>query len=148
MGASLPDLQTSDGIPLIKGRVCSHDKSSVELAIPGSNYRLHFAVSGCTFETGTMVTGIGRCHSQRIDTTKTGGHFIEPCYGRPRRIQGRIVGGSAARNEIYVKATVPFIVTPMAPQKASDFAIGELIMFDAKEGTSFEPAPPSIESNE
>ena len=42
-------------------------------------------------------------------------------------------------NEVYVRAGPSVAITPMAPQRAGDFAIGQMVSFDVLDGATFEP---------
>jgi hypothetical protein len=73
-----------------------------------------------------------------MDLPVAGGRYTEPVAGRPRRIQGRVIGVDAVKNEIQVRAGFAVVATPLAPQKAADFSVGQTVSFDAEPGASFE----------
>ena len=52
--------------------------------------------------------------------------------------QGRVIGGNVSLNEVYIKAGPGVVVTPMAPQRASDFSIGQMVSFDVRDGATIE----------
>lgn len=111
------------------------------LALPGSDYRLHLA---CESElhpgVGGRVHGIIRAQARRVDVTRSGGAFIEPVYGRPRRIQGRVIATDPQANTITVNTGVcPITAALLPPQKASDFADGAFVGFDVEPGATFVP---------
>ena len=104
-----------------------------------NNYELHLLpVEPVTTEVGKRLVGIISSEARWIDETKTGGRFVEPVYGRPRRIQGSIIAVNPKNNTIVVNAGMPIYVTPIDPrQKASDFTVGQFIGFDVPAGSTF-----------
>ncbi|MEL7088250.1 MAG: hypothetical protein AAGL98_07380, partial [Planctomycetota bacterium] len=59
---------------------------------------------------------------------------------RPRRVQGRIVGGHVPSRALYVNAAAPLICTLSdARQQAGDFSVGQLVSFDVEPGAVFKP---------
>jgi len=134
------DLTTAT-LPTTAGKLASIADDHIELAIPDSGYRLHLvADSPINANVGDRVTGTIHVRAKRVDITGTGGRFIEPIYGRPRRLQGRIVGGSVADNRIFVACGATVIVTfTDSRQNADDFAIGQIVGFDIECGATFEP---------
>lgn len=109
----------------------------IVLGIPNTSYELHLTPVGTSeSEVGKRLVGRIRARARRIDIVKTGGKYIEPVYGKPRRVQGRVVG--TAGNDLIVDVTVPFVVTPTdARQKATDFAPGDLVAFDLPDMPTF-----------
>jgi hypothetical protein len=75
-----------------------------------------------------------------VDVITAGGRFIEPVFGRPRRVQGRIIGGDVRGNTLTVLAAVPVTVKLMSNQKAGSFAVGQQVSFDVEPGATFEQA--------
>ena len=148
MSTTAQELKNADGLPLTSGTVVELTDARLTLKLPGTHYRLELVPAGKKegLSKGDTAHGVIRCQSQRIDIAATGGRFVEPCVGRPRRIQGRVIGGSAARNEIHVSAGAYLVVTPMSPQRAADFTVGQLVMFDAHAGATFEPSSPAAEA--
>jgi len=63
---------------------------------------------------------------------------LEPVYGRPRRIQGRVVDRDPAANNLTVRAAVPLVCELVAGQRAADFPIGTLVSFDVEPGAWYE----------
>ncbi|MFO0860840.1 MAG: hypothetical protein U0570_09815 [Phycisphaerales bacterium] len=113
----------------------------VVIAIPGTNYQLHLVPTApITAQPGHRIVGTVRLGARRIDETQTGGRFVEPVFGRPRRVQGPII--AIEGDSIVVNAGVPIWVKPTdARQQASSFAVGQFVGFDALDGGTFTPAP-------
>lgn len=113
----------------------------ITLEIPTSNYRLHLIpTTPVTVAVGKRLIGTVAVQARRVDETKTGGRFIEPVYGRPRRVQGNIVAVDAASKTIVVNAGVPIHVKLTDPgQKAAEFSIGQFVGMDVLDGGTFTP---------
>jgi len=127
--------------PVVSGVVDAVGDGWVQLKVPGSDYRLRLVpLEGRSYAVGDKLSGVIRAQALRMDVIPAGGRYIEPVQGRPRRVQGRVIGGSVSANEVYVKAGPSVVVTPMAPQRAGDFAIGQMVSFDVREGSTIEPA--------
>lgn len=125
--------------PTVTGQIDAVGDGWVQLKVPGSDYRLRLVPKGGRrYAEGDKVSGIIRAQALRMDVISAGGRYIEPVQGRPRRVQGRVVGGSVDHNEVYVKAGPNVVVTPMAPQRAGDFSIGQMVTFDVRDGATFE----------
>src|SRR5262245_7895790 len=64
----------------------------VKIAFPNTNYEMHLLPAGpVNGEPGKRILGTIRAKARRIDVTETGGRFMEPVYGRPRRVQGTVI---------------------------------------------------------
>lgn len=110
----------------------------LKITIPNTSYELHlYPVNPPKAQVGKRIIGEIRVRARRIDIVETGGQYIEPVYGRPRRVQGTVI--AATSDAIVVDAGVPVHVTPTdTRQKPSDFPIGSFVSFDAMEGAVFE----------
>lgn len=131
------------GAPRVTGRLAEAPPGAedrIVLRIPETDYRLHLLVdSPLEARPGERVTGTVHCQAKRVDVVPSGGRFIEPVFGRPRRIQGRVVGGDVRANTLHVHAGAPVVATLMPAQQASDFKIGQMVCFDVEAGARFEP---------
>ena len=80
-----------------------------------------------------------RAKARRIDVVQTGGRYVEPVYGRPRRVQGAVLAIDEGANTITIGAGVPIVVKPTdARQKAADFALGDFVTFGVLPGATIE----------
>ena len=112
----------------------------IALNLPGTDYQLHLAVAGAPATNAQKrVTGKVVAQARRVDIVNTGGVFIEPVIGRPRRLQGRVVAQDAAANTLTIKAVAPFVCKLDGNQKAEAFPMGALVSFDIERGALFEP---------
>jgi hypothetical protein len=114
----------------------------VVISFPNTSYRTHLLPTGggapVTTEPGKRILGVIRCRARRIDKVKTGGRYLEPVYGRPRRVQGSVI--AVEGDAVVVDASVPVHVVPTDPrQKPADFQPGDFVSFDALDGATFTP---------
>lgn len=114
----------------------------IVVSYPNTSYQLHLIPGApVTAEIGKRIIGKVRAAARRIDVVTTGGRYVEPVYGRPRRIQGSVIAVDAPSNTVVVDASVPVHVTPTDPrQNAGDFAVGAFVSFDALDGATFTQA--------
>jgi hypothetical protein len=129
--------------PVVAGVVDEVGDNWVQVRVPGTDYRLRLVpAEGVSAQVrgkvGEKIAGVVHVQALRMDVIPAGGRYIEPVHGRPRRVQGRVVGGNVDRNEVYVKAGPGVVVTPMAPQRAGDFMIGQMVSFDVRAGATIE----------
>lgn len=111
-------------------------------AVPNTNYELHLVPTGgggaVAAMPGKRLIGTVKAQARRIDVVQTGGRFVEPVMGRPRRVQGTVlkIEGSA----VVVDAGLPIHVTPLdSRQNAGQFQVGQLISFDVLDGATITP---------
>jgi len=127
---------------LVHGQVLSGDDRQVVLGLEDSEYRLHLALAKpLASPLPAEASGIIRVQARRVDVVRTGGRYIEPLIGRPRRVQGAIEAADAAANTITV-ACAPgccLVCTLGAGQRAADLALGALVSFDLEGAAVFEP---------
>lgn len=111
----------------------------IRFGVPNTNYELHLRPEGTvTAKPGGRLIGTIRAQSRRIDVVDTGGEYLEPVYGRPRRVQGTV--RAVADGAIVVDAGVPIHCTPTdARQNASQFEVGQFVSFDVLDGATFTP---------
>jgi hypothetical protein len=116
----------------------------IELGLYNSDYRLHLLPSGeITAAVGKRVLGVIRAEAKRVDIVRSGGKYVEPVMGRPRRVQGRVVETDTSRNAITVDAGAPFVCRLTDHrQRASDFEAGQFVSFDVLSGATFEQSTP------
>ena len=129
-------------LPTMTGVLEEKSDEMIALHLLGSNYRMHLRITKpLTTELGDRVTGVIHAQARRVDVIPAGGRFVDPVFGRPRQIQGTIVGGDLQANALHVKAGPAVVIAKlMAPQKAADFSIGQMVNFSVERGATFEPA--------
>lgn len=124
-------------------RIVELDDQRVVLAPPDTSYQLHLQLSKpLDAEVGDRVEGVVRARAKRVDVVPSGGRYIEPVYGRPRRVQGKIVGGDAKANALKVHCGGCLMLAELTDprQKLDDFKLQQLVSFDVDRGAAFEPA--------
>lgn len=124
--------------PTTTGRLLEKGDEQIVLRILETSYRLHLQIDApIEADLGDRVTGTIHCHARRVDVVPSGGRYIEPVYGRPRRIQGTIVGGDVQNNTLFVRCGATVIVHLMPSQRAADFMTGQMASFDVERGAKF-----------
>lgn len=120
----------------------------IVFALPGSSYKMHLRPTGpISVAVGKRLVGTIACQVRRVDTSFTGGQYVEPVEGRPRRVQGRVVKVDGAAGTITLNCGAPasvdgpplMIVCKLldARQKPEQFAIGNLVTADVMDGATF-----------
>ncbi|MCE9589640.1 MAG: hypothetical protein K8S99_03855 [Planctomycetes bacterium] len=120
--------------PNVLGVVQEAKEGMIVLALPGTDYKMHLAVAGALPAVGVRVSGRITARAKRVDVVTTGGRFIDPVLGRPRRLQGRITATDAAANTITVFCGAPFTCELTMEKKAADYHVGDLVAFDVERG--------------
>lgn len=117
-------------------------RSVAVLSFPNTSYQTHLLIESPAALDGKVqkrVVGVIALDARRVDVVNSGGKYLEPVFGRPRRVQGKVVATDAARNTIVVDAAVPVHCRLTDDrQRASDFRVGDFVSFDAMDGASFE----------
>ena len=113
----------------------------ITFGVHNSNYELHLLASGPLPDgnvAARRLLGTIKAKARRVDVVTTGGRFIEPVMGRPRRVQGSVI--AAAGDALVVDAGVPIhCELTDARQRVADFAVGQLVSFDVLDGATFVP---------
>ncbi|MEM9884104.1 MAG: hypothetical protein AAF800_14420 [Planctomycetota bacterium] len=138
---SEPTTRSLDTPPTVSGRVRELGDDHLVLAIPETDYRLRLVLEiDPATAVGKKVTGTIHATARRVDVIPAGGRYVEPVSGRPRRVQGRIVGGHPPSRTIYVAAGPTLICTLSDErQDAGQFSVGDLVSFDVEPGAVFKP---------
>jgi hypothetical protein len=114
----------------------------IKFAVPNTSYELHLIPTGAApsaDRVGKRLLGTIRAKARRIDIVETGGRYVEPVFGRPRRVQGTVI--KAVADTVVVDAGIPIHCTPTdARQAAAQFQPGQLVSFDVLDGATFEAA--------
>ena len=147
MTATIPGTPTESACRIIQA-----DGDTVVLGLLGTDYQLHLVTTEpVPADPGDLVRGTIHATARRVDPVGKGGRFIEPVYGRPRRIQGRVSHIDTQTNRITVDCGCRFVCDLTRPQRANAFPVGTLVGFDVEPGATFHPAdanpdtPPSHE---
>lgn len=122
-------------------RLVAHADNHVELSIPATSYRLRLASSSPISQPlGKRIPGIVRCNVWKVDLVSAGGDYIEPVFGKPRRIQGHVIAKSADSIVIRVCGT-PFlgILSDHCKLTPDLIPIGSRVGMDITGDPSFDP---------
>ncbi|HBS29115.1 MAG TPA: hypothetical protein DEB06_06610 [Phycisphaerales bacterium] len=131
---------TLDNPTIARGILSESSDDLIVLSIPGTDYQLHLAVYQRPHSpVGKRILGTIRAHARRIDVVKTGGRYIEPVMGTPRRVQGQVIAIDGANQSICVHAGVPVLCKTEARQRPDQFKVGDFVSFDVQPGASFTP---------
>lgn len=111
----------------------------IVLSVPNTNYRLHLQTDASLDAARVGKRLIGRITTQarRVDVVQTGGRYLEPVFGQPRRVQGTVIAIDAANNTVTVNAGVAIncVITDKR-QNAAQFEAGQVVSFDVLDGAS------------
>ena len=116
----------------------------VTLRTPTLNYRNTFAIApetAAALKPGAHVRGTIHAPAWKVDRVELGGNYVEPLYGRPRRMQGTILAVNPQTNELTVQ--VGYEATVRLPERyqAADYHRGQRVGWDNLEPPTFEPEP-------
>ncbi len=133
--------ETATAGPVATGRLEEQREGMIVLGIAGTDYRLHLLVDAAPpVGPSNRLRGEIHCTARRVDVVPSGGRFVEPSDGRPRQVQGRVIGTDAQANALIVQAAVPVTAKLGDPrQKASQFEPGQLVTFAVERGARFVP---------
>ena len=128
---------------LARGILESLTDEELVLAVPHTGYKLHLAPTVPAGEfnkyVGKRIRGVIEAEALRIHPARGGGLFIEPAWGAPRIIAGKVCSVDEAKRRVLVDAGVPMWVTAPQGQDLSELHEGQLVNFYVKSGTSFRP---------
>lgn len=134
---------TATASTTVTGRLVELGEEKLVLAFPGTDYKLQFAIQPRPSDAklGQKLTGTIHARARRVDKISAGGRYVEPIFGRPRRVQGRVIGGDTASNTLIVQAgpgLALHCVLADARQKVADFTMHQMVSFDVEPGARFE----------
>jgi hypothetical protein len=114
----------------------------IVVEFPNTNYQMHLvAGSDVPSIVGGRLIGIVRVDARRVDVVDTGGRYIEPVIGRPRRVQGRVISWDDASRTLVVDAGVPVHLELLDErQTPGKFGKGTLVSCDVLDGATFTSA--------
>jgi hypothetical protein len=113
----------------------------VQVSVPGTAYRLELVLDGDAAalhpRVGKRVAGVIRGRAQRVWNAAAGGCFIEPVWGHPRIVQGRVLAVDPDSNAVLLDLAVPAWMTLEASQSAASYQTGDLLNFYCESGVRF-----------
>ena len=134
-------MPASNDVNACRAVVKSIASDHIVLSFADTNYEMHLVpTQPIAAQVGKRIRGVIRAQARRIDIVQTGGRYVEPVYGRPRRIQGQIIATDLPGSTVTVAAPMPIVCRTDARQRAGDFQIGDFVSFDVAPGATFSPA--------
>jgi hypothetical protein len=129
----------TDGLARV--RLLDQQADRLIVGLPTTNYQLHLtSTADLRVEIGKRVIGRIRCKAWKLDYVSAGGSFIEPILGRPRRVQGRVIGSLGSHNTLVVEVCGTPIVTELPDRWQADaIQIGTHVGVDVYDGATFHP---------
>lgn len=111
----------------------------IVISFPNTSYQMHLVPLGAiSTPVGKRIIGTIRAVARRVDVVETGGKYVEPVYGRPRRVQGRVIGGDDHSRTLIVDAGMPIHCTMTdTRQIPSMIPKGAMVSFDVLDGATF-----------
>lgn len=111
----------------------------IVIEFPNTSYRMHLIPTGpITTAVGKRIIGTIRATARRVDLVETGGKYVEPVFGHPRRVQGSVIGSDDRSRTLIVDAGMPIhCVMNDARQVPSMFPRGAMVSFDVMDGATF-----------
>ena len=116
----------------------------VRVSVPGMAYRVELVLDGdpaaLAARLGKRVTGRVRARAQRAWHATAGGCFVEPVWGAPRIVQGRILAVDVQANAALIDLAFPAWVSLEPSQASGAYQTGDMLNFYVESGASFTPA--------
>lgn len=132
-----------DGNSLARGILESLNDDELVLSLPHTNYRIHLVptvpAGEISSHVGKRVKGMIQARALRMHRAQGGGRFIEPVWGAPRIVAGKVVSVDEPNRRVLVDVSVPIWVTAPEGQDFSEMHEGELVNFYVESGTRFRP---------
>jgi len=122
------------------GLVTELDGDQITLSIPHTDYQFQLTMSS---DSGSAEIGekvLGRIEAKaggRIDVCQAGGNFVDPVYGRPRIVQGRVLSVSAGSDRLVIRAGIVVHLNVKPPQRADQFEPGSTVRCAIERGARF-----------
>jgi hypothetical protein len=94
-----------------KGKVIRAEGETVVFQPAGTNYELHLRPKSGRYDgpIGQPLSCLVRVQARKVYSVPSGGNFIQPIFGPPRIIQGRVV--SLDENSLVVHVGGPIVVS-------------------------------------
>ncbi|MBI1368622.1 MAG: hypothetical protein GC162_08190 [Planctomycetes bacterium] len=129
------DIQTKARVYLV-----SRKDDQVVVSLPGTKYELHLRATAPVQPTPQgRLSGEIHCPVWKVDFVSAGGAFVEPVMGRPRRVQGTVVGSLPGNKVVVDVVNQPIVATLPERWEAAKIAPGTRVGLDVPEGSTFEP---------
>jgi hypothetical protein len=129
---------------IVRAVLESAGDDKVVLSVPNTDYQIHLVptvpASALKSKVGKRIKGVIHGNALRVHPAKGGGRFIEPVWGMPRIVAGKVLSADALNKRFVVDLTVPFVVTTLPEQEfAGIIEPGKLVNFYLQSGSTFTP---------
>jgi hypothetical protein len=128
---------------IVRATLLESRGETITLGVAGSDYRMTLALNGSAGDIagrlGKRVTGVIEANALRMHPAGGGGKFIEPVWGPPRIVAGRVLTVDAAQRRVLVESALPLWVTAPIDQNLGVFREGALVNFHVESGARFTP---------
>ena len=116
----------------------SIENDLVTLKTPSANYRNTFKCSSAAdLAVGKWVSGSIHAPARKIDVVSEGGNYVEPLFGRPRRMQGLVLRQNVAENSLIVQTAYETTAQLPLQQQAADYPAGSRVGWDNADWPEF-----------
>ena len=116
----------------------SIENDLVTLKTPNANYRNTFRCSSAAdLVVGKRISGSIHAPARKIEAVSQGGNYVEPLFGRPRRMQGLVLKLNAAENSLLVQTAYETHVQLPPHQQATDYPPGSRVGWDNADWPEF-----------
>jgi hypothetical protein len=146
--------------PSTKGRITEVRGDAVVFQPTGTVYELLLQLSDASKYDGpidTPISGVVRLSARKVYSVHSGGNFIEPIFGRPRIVQGRVRHIAETGRNLIVQAGIAISVDLPEASSAIDLPsgairVGHLVNVTVLPGASIQllnhkaPNPPAVQS--
>ena len=140
--AQLHDTTAADGPAVARVRLLGRTDQAITIGIRGTSYQITVRPTApIAAEIGKRIRGVIRAPVWKLDRVSGGGGaYIEPVYGKPRRVQGYVIGATAEGNGVIVDVCeMPFIGELPDRWRAADLPVAAHVGLDLPEMPTFTP---------
>ncbi|MBI1372661.1 MAG: hypothetical protein GC159_07850 [Phycisphaera sp.] len=129
-------------VAVAKVYVKSQQGDRTVVNLPGTQYQIRLCATGKVEPTAQgRAWGVIRVPVWKLDLVSNGGAFVEPVFGRPRRVQGEVIATLPETNSVVVLVAGQPIVGDLPERwQASQIAVGTRVGLDCPDGATFSPA--------
>ncbi len=128
-----------------RGKVIEVRGSTIVFQPINTNYELHLVAAAGNYA-GPLKTPVEiliRVQARKVWTVPSGGNFVEPIFGKPRTIQGRVK--AVDQSWIVLQSGVPIVVKLPTSDSGIDFnagtiSVGSMVNAMVMPGATFEVA--------
>ncbi len=133
--------QTVHDAAICQVRLIEKNDDRIVIGIVRTNYRIHLSPVGMiNTEPGRRIHGVIALPVWKVDRVSAGGWFIDPVFGRPRRVQGRVVQSLDSSNQLVVSLGGCVMLANLPSQyKSADYPGGSRIALDVRDEATFAP---------